>query len=135
MSDESLSLRHQRALEILQDPEFKTLKEWIEAGEPYKEDDDDLAYFKYKKSEARKNGVNYRSVNTVTESRPEPADVTLLTEKNKILEVCLGFTPTVTRSSGRKAWLVLPPANNLLYTKTINIMVKILNQEEFPSLT
>ncbi|CAG8626313.1 11416_t:CDS:2, partial [Funneliformis caledonium] len=84
MSDESLSLRHQRALEILQDPEFKkyfedivkkfinrkVLKEWIEAGELYEEDDDDLAYFEYKKSEARKNGVNSGSVSTVTESRP-----------------------------------------------------------------
>ncbi|CAG8456762.1 13102_t:CDS:2 [Funneliformis mosseae] len=52
-----MSLRHKRALEILQDPEFNNGKK------------QDNPYFEYKKNEARKNGVNSGSVNTVTESR------------------------------------------------------------------
>ncbi|CAB5311399.1 unnamed protein product [Rhizophagus irregularis] len=68
MSDELLSLRHERALELLQKPEIKeffedrnkrfinitALKEWEEAGELFEEDDEILAFLEYMKREAHK---------------------------------------------------------------------------------
>ncbi|CAB4406427.1 unnamed protein product [Rhizophagus irregularis] len=80
MSDELLSLRHERALELLQKPEIKeffedrnkrfinitALKEWEEAGEPFEEDDEILASLEYMKSEAHKIGVSSGSVSNVT---------------------------------------------------------------------
>jgi hypothetical protein len=61
MSDELLSLRHERALELLQKPEIKeffedrnkrfinitALKEWEEAGEPFEEDDEILGIYNH----------------------------------------------------------------------------------------
>ncbi|CAB4422699.1 unnamed protein product [Rhizophagus irregularis] len=66
--DELQALRHQRALELLKEPGIKesfrkdlnltALKEWEEAGEPFEEDEEILAYFEYKKNEAHKNGTD-----------------------------------------------------------------------------
>ena len=56
MSDELQSLRHQRTLELLQEPGMRkscrkcfnltALKEWEEAGEPFEEDDEILGIYK-----------------------------------------------------------------------------------------
>src|SRR5436190_1008491 len=53
-----------------------------------------------------------------------------------MLEVCMGFTPTILRSPKRKARLLLPePENNKLppNIRTVNILIKKLDQTDFPS--
>ncbi|RHZ88087.1 hypothetical protein Glove_26g126 [Diversispora epigaea] len=76
-------LQHKRALELLQEPGQKeyleecatkafnitALKEWEEAGKPFEEDDEIIEYFKYKKIEAYKNGVNIGLVDNVIRTR------------------------------------------------------------------
>ncbi|GBB83618.1 hypothetical protein RclHR1_10310001 [Rhizophagus clarus] len=78
-SEELKSIRHQRALELLQKPGMResfrahinlsALKEFEEAGEPFEEDDEILAYLEYKKREDHKNDVNFRSTGEVTRQR------------------------------------------------------------------
>ncbi|CAB5174988.1 uncharacterized protein OCT59_005538 [Rhizophagus irregularis] len=130
MSDELLSLRHERALELLQKPEIKeffedrnkrfinitALKEWEEAGEPF----EILASLEYMKREAHKIGVSSGSFSNVTGTGG-------CNSANGRLEVCLRFIPTITRRPGRCARLILPPVTDLPYTRTINIVIKILN--------
>lgn len=55
---------------------------------------------------------------------------------NEQLEICMGFIPTIMEHPKREARLHLkePEDNKLLpHLKTINIVVKKLNQTEFPS--
>ncbi|RGB30783.1 hypothetical protein C1646_764880 [Rhizophagus diaphanus] len=66
--DELRALRHQRALELLEEPGMRetfrkdfnltALKEWEEAREPFEEDEEILAYLKFMKNEAHKNGTD-----------------------------------------------------------------------------
>ncbi|RGB30329.1 hypothetical protein C1646_765507 [Rhizophagus diaphanus] len=77
MPDELLTLRHKRALELLQKLGKKehleecakksfnltALKEWEEDGEPFEDDDEVLAFIEYKESKAYKNGVIPESEN------------------------------------------------------------------------
>src|SRR4051812_26688936 len=59
-------------------------------------------------------------------------------ETNITLEICLGLFPTIIRKPRRKARLLLPePENNQLplHIRTVNILVKKLDQSEFPALS
>ncbi|RGB42573.1 hypothetical protein C1646_750752 [Rhizophagus diaphanus] len=99
MSDKLLALRHKK-----------------EAGEPFEEDDEVLAFKEYKEIEARKNGVNFESVGEVI--RTKSAD--------KMIK------------PGRLAHLILPePENNPVppNIRTINIVAKVLVQDQKPTLS
>ncbi|RGB32688.1 hypothetical protein C1646_669928 [Rhizophagus diaphanus] len=80
--DELRDLRHQKALELLEESGMRDLfrknfnstayKKWVEAGRPTKEDEEILAYLEYKKSKDHKNGTNSaisRSVSRVSRKR------------------------------------------------------------------
>ncbi|CAB5190296.1 uncharacterized protein OCT59_022852 [Rhizophagus irregularis] len=66
--DELQALRHQRVFELLKEPGIKesfrkdlnliALEKWEEAGEPFEEDEEILAYLEYKKNEACKNSTD-----------------------------------------------------------------------------
>ncbi|CAB5191879.1 unnamed protein product [Rhizophagus irregularis] len=147
--DELRALRHQKALELLEEPGMResfrkdlnltALKEWEEAGEPFEEDEEILAYLEYKKNEARKNSTD--SANS------ESADG--VTRQGSIE---IGERSSVNggkQKIGNKYRIILQQSEdqegipvscfqnqktiNYHYIRTINVVVKKQNQTEFLS--
>ncbi|UZO13840.1 uncharacterized protein OCT59_005323 [Rhizophagus irregularis] len=152
--DELRALRHQKALELLEEPGMResfrkdlsltALKEWEEAGEPFEEDEEILAYLEYKKNEACKNGTdsaNSGSADGVTR-QGSIGNNSVNRGKQKIGNKYRIYYPTTIRRPKRNARLLLPkPEDNQLplhkndkcsskKTKSnrISVTVNILNQ-------
>ncbi|RIA98141.1 hypothetical protein C1645_750707 [Glomus cerebriforme] len=121
-SEELKSLRHQRALELLETPgireyfrknfNFAALREWEEAGEPFEEDEEILAYLEYKKSEARKNGAhstNSGSANGVIEQRSVGTGLRSSVNGNEQnIGIMYGIHPNNNQKTGKAG----PPTNS-----------------------
>ncbi|CAB5337091.1 hypothetical protein RhiirA5_384242 [Rhizophagus irregularis] len=154
--DELRALRHQKALELLEEPGMResfrkdlnltALKEWEEAGEPFEEDEEILAYLEYKKNEARKNSTdsaNSESADGVTrQGSIEIGERSSVNGGKQKIGNKYRIYPTTIRRPRRNTRLLLPkPEDNQLplhkndkcsskKTKSnrISVTVNILNQ-------